>query len=165
MAWIVIKEILIFVATLGVVPVSLMLLWIYDGSVGNDLRALLTILLQGRGGAEGARTAFAFIVISPYLILQAMRGYAWAGRSVQGRRWAYLYFSVLFFAAGTWAFGLAWDMFYFMYALGGIPSGLGQFVRLEAAHLAELLVAFSLSGYCFTIFLNPARTSGTAQAP
>jgi hypothetical protein len=94
-------------------------------------------------------------LISPYLIVQAIRAYFIAHKGVIRRRWTNLYFSAVSTLVATWAFWSAWDMFYLMYELGDIPAELGQFVRLEWDKVLIFIVSSLFALYCFYIFLNP----------
>jgi hypothetical protein len=51
----------------------------------------------------------------------------------------------------------AWDLFYFMYALGDMPAELIQFFQLEGTDLLIAAGCSFLGAYCFSIFLDPRR--------
>jgi hypothetical protein len=114
-------------------------------------------MFLGGIGPGGTSLTLWVRLFSPYLVLQAIRGFLWSQRSLVGRRWANLYFSVL---AASWAgrsLWRAWDLFYFMYALGDIPAELIQFLRLEATGLLTFVACAVIAIYCFGIFLDPKR--------
>ncbi len=74
-----------------------------------------------------------------------------------GQKMANLYFALLLAAVSAWFFSKAWDLFYFMYALGDIPAELKQFVQLEGDSLLGCFLTLVLGIYCFSIFLNPSK--------
>ncbi|MGO9568140.1 MAG: hypothetical protein ACLP5H_11415 [Desulfomonilaceae bacterium] len=159
---IIVREILILVLSLAVFPAAVILLLVYKDPLGMGPALLAQEMIAGEILFRGTPLTLWVKLFSPYLVLQAIRGFLWSQRSLVGRRWANLYFSVL---AATWAgrslWG-AWDLFYFMYALGDMPAQLGQFFRLEAINLLTFLACAFIAIYCFGIFLDPRRRQ---QAP
>ena len=154
---IIFREILILVLSLAVFPAAVILLLAYNDSLNMGLAFFAHEMVAGGIGPGGTSLTLWVKLFSPYLVLQAIRGFLWSQRSLMGRRWANLYFSVL---AASWAgrslWG-AWDLFYFMYALGDMPAELIQFFRLEAAGLLTFAACALIAIYCFGIFLDPKR--------
>jgi hypothetical protein len=154
---IIFREILILVLSLAVFPAAVILLLAYNDSLNMGLAFFAQEMAAGGIGPGGTSLTLWVKLFSPYLVLQAIRGFLWSQRSLMGRRWANLYFSVL---AASWAgrslWG-AWDLFYFMYALGDMPAELIQFFRLEAAGLLTFAACAIIAIYCFGIFLDPKR--------
>jgi hypothetical protein len=152
---IILREILILVLSLAVFPATVILLLAYNDSLNVGLAFFAQEMVAGGIGPGGTSLTLWAKLLSPYLVLQAIRGFLWSQRSLVGRRWANLYFSVL---ASSWAgrslWG-AWDLFYFMYALGDIPAELIQFCRLEATDLLTFVACAVIAIYCFGIFLDP----------
>jgi hypothetical protein len=153
---IILREILILVLSLAVFPAALIiLLLVYKDPLGMDSVFLAQEMMAGGIGPGGTSLTLWVKLLSPYLVLQAIRGFLWSQRSLVGRRWANLYFSVLAaFWAGRSLWG-AWDLFYFMYALGDMPAELIQFLRLEATGLLTFVACALIAIYCFSIFLDP----------
>jgi hypothetical protein len=108
-------------------------------------------------GLENRWFALCVKWVTPYLVLQAIRSFRWAQRSLTGRKWGNLYFSVLSASIAAWSFWGAWVFFYFMYRLGGIPRDLMQFFEVEYKDILLFVVFTILSVYCFAIFLNPKK--------
>ncbi len=154
---IIFREILILVVSLAVFPATVILLLAYNDSLNVGLAFFAQEMVAGGIGPGGTSLTLWAKLLSPYLVLQAIRGFLWSQRSLVGRRWANLYFSVL---AASWAgrslWG-AWDLFYFMYALGDMPAELIQFFRLEATGLLTFVACAVIAIYCFGIFLDPKR--------
>jgi hypothetical protein len=154
---IILREILILVLSLAVFPTAVILLLAYNDSLNVGLGSFAHEMIAGGIGPGGTSLTLWVKLFSPYLVLQAIRGFLWSQRSLVGRRWANLYFSVL---AASWAgrslWG-AWDLFYFMYALGDMPAELIQFFRLEATGLLTFVACVLIAIYCFGIFLDPKR--------
>jgi len=154
---IILREILILVLSLAVFPVAVILVVVYKDPLGMGSAMLPSeIFMAGIVRGETSVGLWATL-LSPYLVLQTIRGFLWSQRSLAGRRWANLYFSVL---AASWAarsmWG-AWDLLYFMYALGDIPTELGQFFRLEATNLLTFVACAFIAILCFGIFLDPQK--------
>ena len=154
---IILREIPVLVLSLAVFPTTVMLLLAYNDSLNVGLAFFQHEMIAGGIGPGGTSLTLWVKLFSPYLVLQAIRGFLWSQRSLVGRRWANLYFSVL---AASWAgrslWG-AWDLFYFMYALGDMPAELIQFFRLEATDLLIFVACTLVAIYCFGIFLDPKR--------
>jgi hypothetical protein len=154
---IIFREILILVVSLAVFPAAVILLLAYKDPLGMGSAFLAHEMIAGGIGPGGTSLTLWVKLFSPYLVLQAIRGFLWSQRSLVGRRWANLYFSILAaFWAGRSLWG-AWDLFYFMYALGDIPAELIQFFRLEATDLLTFVACALIAIYCFGIFFDPKR--------
>lgn len=154
---IILREILILILALAVFPVAVILVVIYKDPLGMG-SALLPREIFMAGIVRG-ETSFGVwaTLLSPYMVLQTIRGFLWSQRSLVGRRWANLYFSVLAAAWAARSMWGAWDLFYFMYALGDIPAELAQFFRLEATDLLTAVACAVIAIYCFGIFLDPQK--------
>jgi hypothetical protein len=155
---IILREILILALSLAVFPVAVVILLLaYKDPLGMGSAFLAHEMIAGGIGPGGTSLTLWVKLFSPYMALQAIRGFLWSQRSLVGRRWANLYFSVL---AASWAgrsLWEAWDLFYFMYALGDMPAELIQFFRLEATGLLTFVACALIAIYCFSIFLDPKR--------
>jgi hypothetical protein len=157
MLQIIFREILILVLSLAVFPAAVVLLLAYNGFLNVGLTFLAHEMLLGGAGSGGTSISLWLKLLSPYLVVQVIRGFLWSQRSIAGRKWANLYFSVLATSASAWLAWEVWDLFYFMYALGDMPAELTQFFRLEAYNLLTLLCCLFLAVYCFAVFLDPRR--------
>jgi len=113
-------------------------------------------LLSGGAGPGGTSLTLWIRLVSPYLAVQAIRAFLWSQRSLEGKKWGNLYLSMLMAAVGGWSLAQAWDLFYFMYALGDIPGELVQFFKLETSNLVVALSSLALAIHCFRIFLSPS---------
>jgi hypothetical protein len=155
---ILLREILIFIGCLLIFPVAVIVLLIYGGSLDWGLMFIVQGVLP-IGMVLSPETVFMVgsRLIAPYLMVQTLRALRWSQRSLTGRRWANLYFFGMLVTTGGWFFWQAWDLFYFMYALGDIPSELGQFLAIEGKSVVVFLGCMILGFYCFSIFLNPRR--------
>lgn len=155
---IIFREILILVLSLAATfSAAVVLLLARNDPLYMGWDTLAPDIFAGGIGPGGTSLTLWVRLFSPYLVLQAIRGFLWSQRSLVGRRWANLYFSVLAaFWAGRSLWG-AWDLFYFMYALGDIPAELIQFFRLEATGLLTFVACAVIAIYCFGIFLDPKR--------
>ena len=154
---IILREILILVLSLAVFPAAVVILLIYNDPLNMGPAFLAGEMFGGGIGLSGAAVTLWIKLFSPYMVLQAIRGFLWSQRSPVGRRWANLYFSVL---AASWAarsMWRAWDLLYFMYALGDVPAELGQFFRLEATDLLTAVACALIAIYCLRIFLDPQK--------
>lgn len=156
MWYIVIRELIILILSLLLFPVAVLLVLLHGEAVDTGLVFVFRYVVSG-GGPMGSIWGMLFKVISPYIAIQAIRAYLWSQKSIEGRKWANLYFCGLLASLSGWFFYQAWDLFYFMYALGDIPGELEQFVQLEGENLVGSVLSGALSVYCFTVFLNPAR--------
>ena len=96
-------------------------------------------------------------VLSPYLVIQVLRAYRWSQRSVVGRRWANIYFTVLLGGLAFRSFWSMCDLFLFMYAMGDIPAELGQFVSLESGSILVFVLCSAIATYCLRTALWPKR--------
>lgn len=151
----VLREVIIFYLCLAIFPVAVILFVIYDDSLSAGMTVVSRGLLFWGASQSGISTAVLVRLLAPYLIVQAIRGYRWSQRSVVGKKWANLYFAVLLVSIAGWAFWRAWDLFYFMYALGDIPAELPQFFELEWSSVLILLTALLLAIRCLLVFVDP----------
>lgn len=150
-------EIAILALSLSVFPALVLALLIYTGSIRDGLTFLMDKALATDWGPYSTALGIWIKFFSPYLVVQAARAYFWAQRSLTGRRWANAYFSLLALLVGVRSLWRAWDMFYFMYALGDIPSELGQFLQLEAVNLVIAAAGLALFVHCLITAINPVR--------
>ena len=163
---IIFREMVVLVISLATFPVLAVVLLLYTGSLesfgslfsggGIDMRTM------GPGGIPLALWAR---LLAPYIIVQAVRALRWSQRSNTGRRWANLYFSAVLTILGVWSSLQAWDLLYFMYAMGDMPHEFAQFLKLEASNLVVAAVSFALGAYCFCVFLDPGRRRANREAP
>lgn len=164
----VLREVIIFYLCLAIFPVAVILFVIYDDSLSAGMTVVSRGLLFWGASQSGVSTAVLMRLFTPYLIVQAIRGYRWSQRSVVGKKWANLYFALLLVSIAGWAFWRAWDLFYFMYALGDIPAELPQFFELEWSSVLILATALLLAIRCFLVFIDPVgrppRRSSHADA-
>jgi len=150
------REIVILIGCLLIFPLVQIVLLTQTHSLRTALVLVAQELYLGFFiGTHERFLALCIKLISPYLIVQAIRAYRMAHRGVSGRRWTNLYFSAVATLVATWAFWSAWDMFYLMYALGDIPAELGQFVQLEWDKVLIFIVSSICALYSFYTFLNP----------
>jgi len=154
---IILREILVLILCLAVFPVAVILLLVHNDSLNVGLHIFARDMLSGGIGPGGTSITLWVKLLSPYVVLQAIRAFLWSHRSLVGRQWANLYFSLLAGFMAAWSLWGAWDMFYFMYALGDMPAEVIQFFRLEAANLLTSVGCVFLAVYCFNIFLDPRR--------
>ncbi|MEW6140117.1 MAG: hypothetical protein AB1733_17980 [Thermodesulfobacteriota bacterium] len=155
MLWIIAREFVVFLVCLAVFPTVVGLLLLYSDSYEVGMSYLRRQLASSEWSPEGGALSLWFKLLVPYAVVQAVRAFSWAQRSVRGRRWANLYFTLLLAILGFRSSYLAWDLFYFMYAMGDMPSELLQFIEMEGLNVAVAFVSFLLAGYCLRICLNP----------
>ncbi len=153
---VILREIFVLFVALALFPMAVILLLMHNDSVHTGLVFLYRQLISG-GSFPGSALDLWIKLFSPYLMIQAIRGFMWSRRSITGRKWANLYFAALLAGVSAWFFSKAWDLFYFMYALGDIPAELKQFFQLEGDSLLGCFLTLALSTYCFSIFLNPCK--------
>jgi hypothetical protein len=158
MARMILKEVLIFVGALSIFPLVVLLMLFYSDSWSLGRAFLSRELMSGGSGPGGTSLTLWIRIVSPYVVIQSVRMYLWSHRSPQGKKWGNLYFATVTAGIGVWSLAQAWDLFYFMYALGDIPGEVAQFVRLEANNLFVGLGSFVLAGYCFRIFLASRKS-------
>jgi len=151
------REILVLLLGLALFPSAVILLLVLTDQIRDVQAYLARGLLSADFVTSVHETPIWIKWVSPYLAVQALRGYLWSQRSLAGRRWANLYFSFLLAFVGVWAFGRAWDLFYFMYAMGDLPEELLQFFLLEGYNLVITIASLFLMLHCLRIFLDPAR--------
>ncbi|MEI8183382.1 MAG: hypothetical protein WCG29_11840 [Desulfomonile sp.] len=154
---IILREVVLLVVCLSVVPVAVIILL----SQGNSLHAAANFLTRHilSGGTMLGETSVGLWLkfFSPYLFVQSIRAYLWSQRSLSGRRWSNLYFFLLLAVTGGWSARNAWDLFYLMFALGDIPAELMQFFELEGTDILIAVASVLLAINCLRIFINPAR--------
>jgi hypothetical protein len=153
----IVREILILVACLALFPFAALLLLIYTDSLPLALAYVSREMLSGGIGPGGSSLTLLGELLAPYLMVQAVRSFLWSQRSLVGRKWGNLYFSILAASVAVWSFAQAWDLFYFMYRLGGIPGELTQFVELEFHNILIFFLCVIISIRCFIVFLNPVK--------
>lgn len=153
----VVREIVILVACLALVPLAIVLLLIYTDSLQLRTAYASWEVLSGGVVAGGSALTLWLALLTPYLVVQAVRSFLWTQRSITGRKWGNLYFSFLSAAVAAWSFLEAWEFFSFMYRLGGIPGELMQFVELESHNILIFVICVFISLHCFIIFLNPEQ--------
>jgi len=153
---IMVRELLVFVASVSILPMFALVVLSQQYSLNTMLAGALREMLAGPTYSGHGPAALWVRILTPYLLLQGIRAWYWSQKSIVGRRWAYLYFSLVFFGACLWWLSAAWDLFYFMYALGDIPGEIGQFLELEGSDLVMGFGALLLALYSVLIFLNPS---------
>ena len=163
---VILREVVIFIGCLLLVPVALLILLALVDSPEAAQRFVNRVIFSVEVvGVAGTFLVLGIKLIAPYLIVQAIRGYLWSQKSRTGRKWANLYFSVLLAAVAVWAFWNAWDLFYFMTAMGDMPEELGQFVELSGMDVLVFAFCSFLSVHCFRVFLKPDRRARVARKP
>ncbi len=83
----------------------------------------------------------------PYLIIMGLRAAYWSNKSLQGRRWANVYFFAMFAVGVVW---FAWDvvdLFYFMYMMGDVPEELRQLFEIEWFNILATTVCLWLANH------------------
>ena len=159
MLQVVVREIVLLLLCLAVFPAVLVLVLIYTGALAAGMQYFAREMSSGSEGMAGISLSLWFKFVAPYLLVQAIRAYLWGQRSLPGRRWAHLYFLVVSALLGAWSVWQAWDLFYFMYALGDMPAELLQFVRLESTNLLTAALSFAVTIYCIRVVLDPTRNA------
>lgn len=97
------------------------------------------------------------LIMAPYVAIQTIRVFRCSRRSETGKKWAGLYFFILFSICGAWFGWRAWDLFYFMYALGDMPGEIVQFFEIEGASLLWFLVCVILAVVSLVRFVKLGR--------
>lgn len=157
MAKIILRELIVFVLSVAVLPVAAVLYLFHTNSLSFGLVVLSREILSGGIGLVGGPLSLWVKLLSPYLLVQSIRAFFWSRRSVTGTRWANIYFAVLLTCVAGWSLWEAWDLFYMMYALGDIPGELGQFFELEVNNLIIFVGAVFLTIHCIRTSLHPKR--------
>ncbi len=157
------REVSILFVCLALFPLVVLLALIYTDSLQLGLAYLSRELFSDGIGLGRGSLSLCVKWLTPYLVVQAIRSFLWAQRSLTGRKWANLYFSVLSGLVAAWSFWEAWDFFYFMYRLGGIPRDLMQFCEIQYENIVLCIVFAAISLYCFAIFLNPEKKPQTKR--
>jgi hypothetical protein len=151
---VVFREIVILLLSLAAFPGILILVLAYSDSLQPGILFISRELGSGAGGLAASSLSLWFKFFVPYLVVQAVRAYRWSQRSSRGKKWANLYFSSLLALIGARSLYVAWDLFYFMYALGDMPEELLQFIELEGVNLGLACVSSVLAVRCFLVFLE-----------
>jgi hypothetical protein len=159
----ILREVIILYLCLAIFPVAVILFVIHSDSLTAGMAVLSRGVLFWGASSTGPSLAVLMRFIAPYLIVQALRAFRWSQRSLVGKKWANLYFSVLLAFIAGWAFWTAWDLFYFMYALGDIPGELPQFFQLEWSNVLIFITSSLLSVRCFAIFTDPVGKVPTGR--
>ncbi|MBI5568954.1 MAG: hypothetical protein HY914_03330 [Desulfomonile tiedjei] len=157
MCWIIFREALILVLSLALFPLAIIVFLVHGDSASAGVAAVLRGVFSRTWSAGSPSLGLVFQFVAPYLLVQCVRGVVWAQRSLRGRRWAHLYFTVLLTGAAVWSFSEAWDLFYFMYALGDMPGELMQFLELQGRNVLIFGGSVLLGIHCFKVFLDPTR--------
>jgi len=162
---IVLREIFIFAGSLLIFPGAVLLVIVQSESWDVALNFLSRALFLGQMvGLARSFLALGVKLVTPYIVIQAVRAHFWSRKNLSARRWANIYFSAILTAVGAWSLWNAADLFLFMYALGDIPAELAEFIRIEGVDLLVSLACFALAIRCFRIFLNPEpRGRSSAQ--
>jgi hypothetical protein len=157
------REVSILFVCLALFPLVVLLALIYTDSLQLGLTYLSRELFSDGIGLGRGSLSLCVKWLTPYLVVQAIRSFLWAQRSVTGRKWGNLYFSALSALVAGWSFLEAWDFFYFMYRLGGIPRDLMQFFEVQYENIVVFIVFAAISLYCFSIFLSPEKRRPTER--
>ncbi len=144
-AAIIFKELVILVGCLMLWPIALGVVTAKaDGYLPNISYVITQILAALVAPGVNWFTIVA-LIMAPYVAIQTIRVFRWSRRSAVGRKWAALYFFVLFTICGSWFGWRAWDLFYFMYALGDMPDEIVQFFQIEGSSLLWFMVCVVLA--------------------
>ncbi|MEW6530473.1 MAG: hypothetical protein AB1473_06540 [Thermodesulfobacteriota bacterium] len=149
------RELAIFLACMALLPAFVFVTLLQRGILDEGLRAIGKALAGGGWSLDVSIIGILARWVAPYLIVQCIRAYVWSKTSPRARSLANLYYSVILASLAAWCFWKAWDVFYYMYALGDIPGQIAQFVEIEYQDLLLFVVTTILSIYCFAIFLDP----------
>lgn len=150
---IIVREIAIFFVGVSIFPGAILILFL-RGEIGQaQLMTLARDLMSVDIMALWPMMSLIFKLITPYLIIQAIRAYRWSQKDITGLRFANLYYALMAGAGVIWFWGQSWDLLYFMYAMDDLPAEIPQFINLEASNL--LIGAFCLyfSIRCFRVYL------------
>ena len=159
MILIILREIIVLLVCMLLLPAAVIAVLIQTNSLHAGAAFFAREMLSSGTGLGDLSLTLWLKLFSPYLFVQTIRAYLWSQRSMDGRKWANLFYFALL--TGIWALSLwsAGDLFYFMYALGDIPAELMQFIQLEASNLVISIGSFILSLHCLSVFFNPGRNS------
>jgi len=158
MVRIILREVLIFIGCLAVFPAVVLVAFAQSDSPEAGMKLLARAVLTTHiVSTSGTLAMLGIRLFTPYLLVQAVRAYFWQAHSPKARRWANCYYLALLVAVAGWAFWRAWDLFYFMYALGDFPAEIQQFLEMEGKHVAIFVASAVLGVYCLRVFLNPAK--------
>ncbi len=161
----IIREIVILVLCLAILPVVVLILVYLRGSWNSGVAFFTRELFSGGRGPGGTSLILWAELLTPYLAVQCLRAYLWSRQSLTGRKWANLYFSLLLLLLGAWSLWKCWDLFYFMYVLEDLPAELPQFFQVEGVNLLIGAVLVFLAIQRFRTFLDPARPHVHRQSP
>ncbi len=151
------REIAIFLALLPIIPVILFVAMLKTNTADTAWHILTLAMTGKRSLPTYSPIAFWAKVLSPYLLLQAVRAFIWSHASISARRWAYAYFTAIPLAVGIWEFMDVWELFYLMYALGDVPGELHQLVHIEGDNLVTSGLCFALAVFCGRIAIWPEK--------
>ncbi|MFH1114983.1 MAG: hypothetical protein V1792_13815 [Pseudomonadota bacterium] len=154
---IILREIFVLAVSLAIFPAIAVALLLYTDSLGMGLSVFSRQPDLGRSGPGGIPLELWLRLVAPYGIVQAIRAYRWARRSRTGRRWANLYFFTILALLGARSLSEAWNLGYFMHAMGDMPAEIAQFVELEAMNIVIVVISFFLSFYCLIVFITGGR--------
>ena len=159
MTRIIIREIGVLALSISIFPLAFLFL-VFRGDINQYTVSLIYRELV-KAGSSDLMSSILFLsrLLTPYLIVQAIRAYQWSKTGVDARRWANLYFALLCGIVGTWFVLKSFDLFYFMLELGDIPGELSQFLQLEYTRLTGAAVSFYLLIRSLRIFVSPGETS------
>ncbi len=153
----ILRELLVFVFTVSILPISVLFVLSRQHSLQGVLSGAFREMIFGSIYSDRGPAELWVRLLAPYLFVQALRAWHWSQKSIAARRWAHLYLSVLFFGVCYWSLSAAWDLFYFMYALGDIPAEIGQFLNLRGSELLLGIGALILALHSLSIFFNPEQ--------
>jgi len=159
------RELAVFLACMSLLPAFVFVTLLQRGILDEGLRAIARSILSGGWGLDAATIGILARWMAPYLIVQCVRAYVWSKTSPRARSLANLYYSVISGSVAAWSFWKAWDVFYYMYALGDIPGQIVQFLEIESQNLLVFSVTTILAIYCFAIFLDPRPKRMRERSP
>jgi hypothetical protein len=154
----IVREFLVFIFSISIFPVIFLFLVLSGDLDRFGLMMISRELLSAGSSFLESILLLVARVIAPYAAVQAIRAYQWSRASEVGKKWAYLYYSLLSGIVGVWFGAKSWDMFYFMFQLGDIPGELKQFMRLEYENLFVAALGFYVSIRCLRISLKSTNS-------
>ncbi len=153
MVKIILREIFIFALCVSIFPGALFALYV-QGEIGqSQLMALAREIASTAISGPWPIISLLGKLLTPYLIVQAVRAYKWSRLSVTGLRYSNLYYALLMFGLVVWFWGQSSDLLYFMYAMDDLPAELPQFLEMEAANLLMGALSLYLAISRFRVFL------------
>jgi hypothetical protein len=154
----ILREILIFVGCLVFFSLAAAAIFSYTHSLDEGIRILARGMFAFPLSGQKGRLVFLLLELSvPYFVVQAVRAFYWSRTGPVARKWAHLYFTLIMLVIGGSSFWKAWDLLYFMYALGDLPEEILQFLELQGTNLIVSSMSFFIALVCFRVFLNPDR--------